>query len=398
MGDKIGMSDFKDLGIQEYIDYWLWLSLKPGMNASKMEKLISVFHSPEVIYNMTAEELFKARCLDKRTVMALSDKSTLRLNEVKYHCKRFDIFILTYDSPYYPENLRHISSPPYVLYTRSAKKINLNDYMRISVVGNRVATDYGIDAAENFGYALASNGFVVVSGMALGIDGASHRGALKAENGITVAVLGSGLETAYPKAHQGLMREIINRGMLISEYPPYSRPEKWHFPERNRIISGLSQGTLVVEAPRRSGSLITANYALEEGRDIFALPGNIDNVNSEGTNNLIKDGAYLVTSPRDIVEHYSFEYSEVAKIKETQKKITTPQKPKNEVPDEFFVGLTEEEKLIVQKLSNDAKNFEILQQETGISADKLASLITMLEIKGKVKSHAGKNFTLNTNR
>lgn len=390
------MSEFKDLGIQEYIDYWLWLSLKQGMNASKMEKLISVFRSPEAIYNMTAEELSKARFLDKRTVTALSDKSTLRLNEVKYHCKQFDIFILTYDSPYYPENLRHISSPPYVLYTRSTKKINLNDYMRISVVGNRIATDYGIAAAENFGYALASNGFVVVSGMALGIDGAAHRGALKAENGITVAVLGSGLESAYPKSHQELMRKIINRGMLISEYPPYSRPEKWHFPERNRIISGLSQGTLVVEAPRRSGSLITANYALDEGRDIFALPGNIDNINSEGTNNLIKDGAYLVTSPRDIVEHYSFEYSEVVKIKEAQKETAKPQK--TQLPEEFYTGLSDEEKLIVKNLSDDAKNFEILQQETKLPADKLASLITMLEIKGKVRSHAGKNFTLNTNR
>lgn len=398
MGDNIAMIEFKDLGIQENIDYWLWLSLKPGMNASKMEKLMSVFHSPEAIFNMSEQELLKYRGLDKRTVAALADKSTLRLSEVKHHCKRFDIYILTYDSPYYPENLRHISSPPYVLYTRSSKRINLNEYMRISVVGNRVATDYGIAAAENFGYALASNGFVVVSGMALGIDGASHRGALKAEGGITVAVLGSGLESAYPKAHQELMREIMKNGMLISEYPPYSKPEKWHFPERNRIISGLSQGTLVVEAPKRSGSLITANYALEEGRDIFALPGNIDNTNSEGTNNLIKDGAYLVTSPRDIVEHYSFEYSEVAKIKETQKQIQKVKKPKEEIPDEFYIGLTEEEKLIITKLSGDAKNLEVLQQETKLPADKLASLITMLEIKGKVKSHAGKNFTLNTNR
>ena len=194
------------------------------------------------------------------------------------------------------------------------------------------------------------------------------------------------------------MRQIINKGMLISEYPPYSKPEKWHFPERNRIISGMSQGTLVVEAPRRSGSLITANYALDEGRDIFALPGNIDNTNSEGTNNLIKDGAYLVTSPRDIVEHYSFEYSEVARIKEAKKEIVKPKEQKVQIPEEFYTGLTDEERLIVSKLSDDAKNFEILQQETNISADKLASLITMLEIKGKVKSHAGKNFTLNTNR
>ncbi len=398
MGDCISMSEFKDLGIQEYIDYWLWLSLKPGMNASKMERLISIFHTPDAIYNMTKEKLSQVRGLDKRTVLALSDKSTLRLSEVKYHCKRFGIFILTIDSPYYPENLRHISSPPYVLYTRSSKRINLNDYMRISVVGNRIATDYGLSASENFGYALASNGFVVVSGMALGIDGAAHKGALKAENGITVAVLGSGLETAYPKAHQDLMRQIINKGMLISEYPPYSKPEKWHFPERNRIISGMSQGTLVVEAPRRSGSLITANYALDEGRDIFALPGNIDNTNSEGTNNLIKDGAYLVTSPRDIVEHYSFEYSEVARIKEAKKEIVKPKEQKVQIPEEFYTGLTDEERLIVSKLSDDAKNFEILQQETNIPADKLASLITMLEIKGKVKSHAGKNFTLNTNR
>ncbi len=391
------MNDFKDLGIQEYIDYWLWLSLKPGMNSGKMQKLLEIFSSPEAVYNMSAKEISQVRGIDKRTIAALSDKSTARLSEVKHHCKRFGIFILTYDSPYFPENLKNISCPPYVLYTRSHTRIDLNKYMRISVVGNRIATDYGITAAENFGYALAANNFVVVSGMALGIDGAAHTGALKAD-GITVAVLGSGLETAYPKSHQELMRRIMEKGMLISEYPPYSKPERWHFPERNRIISGLSQGTLVVEAPKRSGSLITANYALDEGRDIFALPGNIDNTNSEGTNNLIKDGAYLVTSPRDIVEHYSFEYSEVAKIKEAQSSQMPPQKAKKEIPESFYEGLTDEEKHIISKLSDTPVNFEVLLTQTEIPADRLASQITMLEIKGKVKTHPGKNFTLNTNR
>lgn len=371
------------------IDYWLWLSLKKGMNAGKMGRLLEIFQSPKAIYNMTRTELSEYR-LDKRTIAALSDKNTVRLQEVRRDCKQYGIKVLTIDSPFYPDNLREISAPPQLLYVRSKHRYNLNDYMRVSVVGTREATEYGIAATQEITYGAAANGFVVVSGMARGIDSAAHRGALYA-GGITVAVLGSGLENAYPYENKELMKEIIETGMVISEYPPYTKPERHHFPARNRIIAGLSQGTLVAEAPERSGALITANYALDENRDVFAIPGDITRPKSAGTNNLIKEGAVPVTSAKDIVEYYSFEYTEVSKIKETQKE----EKPAEVVNNNFYQDLTEEEKHIISKLSLTPVNFDMLLAATGVAPDKLTSLITMLEIKGKVKTHPGKNFTLN---
>jgi len=237
--------------------------------------------------------------------------------------------------------------------------------------------------------------------MAEGVDAAAHRGAL-AEGGITVAVMGCGLERAYPLHHSELMHNIIETGVAISEYPPGAKPEKYHFPERNRIISGISQGTLVVEAPKRSGSLITANYTIDQDRELFAVPGDITKERSEGTNNLLKEYAIPVTSAKDIVDHFSFEYTEIAEIKKLRQKkgMDIPKKKEENIPktpgDGFFEGLTEEEKHIITKLSYDPVNFEKLQNDTGLPADKLTSLITMLEIKGKIKTHPGKNFTLNT--
>ncbi len=377
------------------IDYWLWLSLKPNMNASKMEMLLELFKSPKKIFDMSKEQLSEYKRLDQRTVKALADKSIKRLLRVKELCKTYGIGIITIDSEYYPENLRRISAPPYVLYTRSDKKINLNDYIRIAMVGNRIATEYGTGAAKKFAYDLAKNNIVVVSGMAEGIDAASHRGALDA-GGITVAVMGCGLHKAYPTFHKELMNKIIETGIAISEYPPDVGVEKWHFPQRNRIISGLSQGTVVVEAPERSGSLITAHYAIEQGKELFAVPGDITKERSVGTNNLLKEYAIAVTSARDIFDYYSIEYSEVAQIRARQKAkgIETAEykeKPKNDI----YKDLTDEEKHIITKLSDTPISFDDLLTATGGAADKLTSIITMLEIKGKIKTHPGKKFTLN---
>lgn len=375
-------------------DCLLWLSLKPNMNASKMERLLDRFGSARKIFEMTKEEFLSVKVLDRKTVKALADKSTTRLTKVKDLCNAYGIYIITYDSEYYPENLRHISAPPYVLYIRSDKKINLNDYIRVGIVGNRRATEYGKSVAHSFGRDLAKNGMVVVSGMAEGVDAAAHRGAIEA-GGITVAVMGCGLQMAYPTFHRELMAKIIETGVAISEYPPDVGVEKWHFPERNRIISGLSQGTLVVEAPERSGSLITANYAIDQGRELFAVPGDVNKERSVGTNNLLKECAVPVTSARDIFDYFSFEFSEIAKINERQKakgiEEYIEEKPKNN----DYSDLTEEEKHIITKITSDPISFDGLMNATGVSADKLTSIITMLEIKGKITTHPGKKFTLN---
>ncbi len=380
------------------IDYWLWLSTKRLMTAEKMQRILKYFNSPKEVFYATKEKLSSIKAFDRRTVLALSDKGLEKVNIIRKRCQTYNIKVVTFDSPHYPENLKNIDAPPYVLYTRSSKRINLNEYIRIAMVGNRVATEYGKSTAYKLAYDLANNGIVVVSGMAKGVDAASHRGAIEA-GGITVAVMGCGLDMVYPKENKDLMAKIIETGLAISEYPPGERPLNWHFPERNRIISGISQGTVVVEAPERSGSLITANYAIDQDKVLFAVPGDVTREHSVGTNNLLKEYAYPVTSARDIYEYTSFNYSEVAAIKELQKKkgIEEQKEYKEKTIDknEFYKDLTDEEKHIITKLSSEPVSFEKLLQATGISADKLTSQITMLEIKGKIKTHPGKNFTLN---
>jgi len=289
----------------------------------------------------------------------------------------------------YPKALKEIHNPPQKLFVLGNK--NLLKENCLSIIGSRKATDYGITIAEKFSQNLAKQGICIVSGMAEGVDSAAHCGALLA-GGVTVAVSGRGLDDAYPKFHRKLMEQIIETGMLISEYPPYAEPKRQHFPERNRIISGICSGTVVVEAPKRSGSLITANYALEQDRDVFAVPGDITREKSVGANNLIKEGAVPVTSARDIVEYYSYEYTDVKTKEQTEE----PKEVKTTLDDKMYNDLTEEEKRVVRKLSLTPVNFDMLLAATGMAPDKLTSLITMLEIKGKVKTHPGKKFTLNT--
>jgi len=393
------------------VDYWLWLSLKKAMTASKMQKLFTFIPTPKKMYDMSKDELSTIKGFDKRTIAVLSDKRLDRVKEVKDLCRKYSIRILTFDSPNYPENLRQIPAPPYVLYTRNEKSINLNACIRIAIVGNRDSTDYGERIAHDFSYDLANNGIAVVSGMAKGIDSAAHRGCIDA-GGLTVAVMGCGLDMPYPKENKDLMEKIIKTGIAISEYPPKDEPLNWHFPQRNRIISGLSQGTLVVEAPRRSGSLITARYAIDQDRDLFAVPGDINKERSAGTNNLLKEFAIPATSARDIFDYYSFENYEIANIKNLQKqsglktndeykedkkeKIIKETKKSADLNSDFYKDLSEEEKHIISKLSYNPVNFDELLNLTGLSASELATKITMLEIKGKLKTLPGKNFTLNT--
>ena len=388
------------------IDYWLWLSLKKAMTAEKIQKLLTYIPTPKEMYNMSKDKLSKIKGFDKRTVAVLSDKRLDRVMEVRGLCSKYNIKVLTFDSPNYPENLRHIPAPPYVLYTRSTKQINLNEYIRIAIVGNRESTQYGEKIAQDFAYNLARNGIVVVSGMAKGIDTSAHRGSINA-GGLTVAVMGCGLDKAYPKENKDLMEKIIETGIAISEYPPNDKPDGWHFPQRNRIISGLSQGTLVVEAPKHSGSLITARYALEQDKDLFAVPGDINQERSAGTNNLLKEYAIPVTSARDIFDYYSIENFEISNIiklqkekglteKREYKESKTAEIKKADINSDFYKDLTEKEKHIISKLSTEPINFEELLLLTEIPANELTSMITLLEIKGKIKTHAGKNFTLNT--
>ena len=275
------------------LKYWVWLTTLPGLTNRSKLLLLEHFPSPEDIYYAQPEDLPPVEGLSSSQAALLSDKSTDRAEDVLARCAKGDIFLLTMQDALYPDRLRNIYDPPVLLYGRGRMPL-FDEEAAVSVVGTRTCTPYGISAAEELGYQLAKEGAVVVSGLAKGIDGASHRGALRA-GGFTAAVLGGGVDVVYPAENRRLYEDIAATGVLLSEYPPGTEPVGSHFPVRNRILSGLSLAVLVVEAPERSGALITANTALEQGRDVFAVPGPIDAPNSRGSNRLIRDGAGLVT-------------------------------------------------------------------------------------------------------
>lgn len=382
------------------IDYWLWLTLKDSLSADKITKLLEIFETPEQMYRAKRKTLAQTEGLSKKYVALLSDKDMSRVKEVKDRCQSLGARILTYDSPNYPEKLKNIYDPPYVLYIYSKQKINLNEKLCMAVVGNRRMTDYGRKAALDIAKGLAAAGVVVVSGMAEGIDGAAHTGALRV-GGLTVAVLGSGLDHVFPREHEGLMHMIAEQGMVITEYPPGTKPESKNFPQRNRIISGLSDGTVVVEAPARSGSLITARYAYQQGRDVFAIPGDITRARSKGTHNLIRDGAILVTSALEILEEYEELYINTLKeyINNSRGAFQTADAETEELSPEIkaerYKNVSETAMKIIHALSSEPVSLELLQARTELSADVLAAELSMLEISGLITTLPGKNFILN---
>lgn len=287
--------------------YWIWLSLRMGEGKSGVAELLEHFGSPENIYDADAHELGDYFGSKRRALCdALSDKNLDEAYQIESYCVKNGISILHYSEKGYPKLLTNLKNPPIILYARG-KITDLDERVSIGVVGTRSISEYGRQSAYRVGYELAAAGAVVVSGLALGNDSVAACGALDAR-GRTVAVLGSGLDRIYPPAHKKLAREVARRGLLLSEYPPLSPPSRSSFPLRNRIISGLSQGTLVIEAGKGSGALITARDAILQGRDVYALPGNVTSETAFGTNELIKDGASAVTCAADILENYQYIY------------------------------------------------------------------------------------------
>lgn len=283
--------------------YSIWISLIKDLGIKKYTKLIQRFGSKKDLWKASKKEIMQVQGISEKIADLISNKEIKKdvIRHLKYMQKN-NIDILTIEDKNYPELLRKISSPPINIYVKGNKEI-LNK-VSIGIVGCRVASDYGKNVAQNFAYNLAKNNINIVSGLARGIDSFSHIGAIKAK-GITVGVLGNGLDMIYPKENIYLAQEILNsNGAIISECPLGTKPEKANFPKRNRIISGMCNGILVVEAKAKSGTMITIDFALEQGRDVFAIPGNIDSKNSYGTNEIIKQGAKLVTNWSEIVEEY----------------------------------------------------------------------------------------------
>lgn len=292
--------------------------------------------------------------------------------------------IITVEDEDYPELLREISAPPPVLYCRGNLK---KEFTGIAVVGTRNPTEYGKMMAEKLSSQLAINGIAVVSGMARGIDTIAHKSAL-GSNGYTIAVLGSGIDMVYPPENGKLYNEICEKGAVISEFPMGSSPHKKNFPRRNRIVSGMSRAILVIEAGERSGTLITARFAIEQNRDVFAVPGRVTSSRSKGTNGLIKKGAILTESFDDIAEHLGVEFKREFSENSTRSDDKDSKKP---------IAFSEDsvEAAVLSFLDDSPKHIDLISRECGMGIPQISSILMKLEIYGAVRQVSGKMFVRN---
>lgn len=285
--------------------YWIWLSLIKKLGSKRKLRLLEKYKNPETIYKMTNEELLKIDGIGKETINNINNSKNEKLLDyhINYMIKN-NIDIINIEDKEYPNILKKVYDPPISLYIKGNKNILNNK--SIGVIGCRECTDYGKKVAKYFAYNLSKQNINIISGLAKGIDSCAHIGCLSTYKeslnyGKTIAVIGNGLDTIYPKENIEIANKIIEtNGAIISEYPCGTKPDKKNFPARNRIISGISSGIIVVEAKEKSGTLITVDFALEQGRDVFVVPGNINSVNSVGTNDLIKQGAKIITTYNDI--------------------------------------------------------------------------------------------------
>lgn len=345
-------------------DYILWLSCLDKISLDKKRKLMEYYHKAENIFKAKKKELKHFGILSEEEIEILMNaQKEDNLLEIEQKMKKDKVFFCTIEEKEYPDCLRHIYDPPYGLFYKG--KLPDIENINIAIVGARACSAYGQEQSYYFARILAEHGVQIISGLARGVDGFAHGGALYAK-GRTFAVLGSGIDVIYPIEHQRIYQKIISEGGgILSEYTFGMPPYKWNFPVRNRIISGLSNGVLLIEARKKSGSLITADLALDQGKDVFALPGRASDPLSFGTNRLIKQGAELVTVPEDILEYYSLFGKE-----------------KNE--KKHFL-LEREEKIVYANLGLEEKHLNRLVQETNMGTGKLMEILLGLEAKGLVR-------------
>ena len=394
---------------------WLWLSLHFGAGNSIYSKLYSHFGSIDAIYDCDDADVALIPWLDNGQKRKLLDKNMDHAQEILEWCDYYEVGIVTPSDENYPYTLRDINDYPAVLYYKG-KLPDFEKELCISVVGTRKLTVEGQRNAYNLGYGLAKGGAIVVSGMAKGIDGVSQKGALYA-GGSSVAVLGCGIDVVYPKEHYALMEKLMRVGAVITEFPPHTPPNGYNFPVRNRIISALSVATVVVEADLNSGALITARRALEQGRDIFAYPGPTNSFASKGTNQLIKDGAKVATEAIDILEQYMDKYTDInlsaskerpilkrerkptddnensdsflSKVSEFFKTKKTQEEPKESAQPFDVSVLSEEEKAVYDSMEFGKPISVDFLSRLDFPVSVLTSAITMLEVKGAIKSVPG---------
>lgn len=363
-----------DMNSEKICRDWLVLTQAKGIGPSLCNKLLLEYKTPDNILACDYHQLIEFG-LNKTSIESLQSPNAVKIDQVlRWLDQPNNHFITLHDSDY-PELLKSVYAPPPILFATGQRQVL--DNLHFAIVGSRNPSTGGKSLAQDFASELANSGLTICSGLALGIDYHSHLGALKAECP-TVAVLGNGLDIVYPARHKKIAHQITENGLLLSEYLPGTKPTAGNFPQRNRIISGISSGVLVVEAAKKSGSLITAHYALEQGRDVFAIPGSIHNPLSRGTHSLIKQGAKLVETVNDILE----ELYPIASV--VLNKSTNTNKS-----DDFEPG--QDYKLLLDTMGFDVVTVDFLVESSGLTPDAVSSMLLILELQGMIESrHGGK--------
>lgn len=411
------------------LQYWVWLTTKQGLSYRAQQLVAGHFGSMESAYLADASEYGLIDGLSKKEIELLEQKDLSQAERILTACTNKEIHLLTFQDAAYPERLRYIPNPPMVLYYTGTLP-SFDTEPVIAIVGTRDASAYGLFCSKRLGYQIASSGGMVVSGLAKGIDTMAIQGALLAGKSV-VGVMGCGVDVVYPKSNQALLIDVKNNGCLISEYPPGTPPLSSHFPVRNRILSGLSVGVVVVEAAVKSGALITANHALEQGRDVYAVPANIGVASSAGSNQLIKNGAGLIEDGWDVMREYVHLFP--GKVTQTTAKDAhgqgrslldlnnVPPLPKVASPiliptpadklnvdkensrdyidlHKIMADLTDDEKNIVTALRANDLYVDDLIELCQIPAPRALAALTLLEVKGYVKRLPAKRFSLCLNQ
>lgn len=367
---------------------WLWLATKKNIASAKIAALLERFETVEGIYE--AKSFNNIPGISDREKSELMNKDLSLAKSIAEKVLKIGGKILVFDDENYPQILKNISDPPYVLYIQG-KVPELDKVLTIGVVGTRHCSEYGRIVTERICTSLAKEGAVTISGLALGIDSAGAWATIDA-GGIAVGVTGCGLDRVYPQENARLIQEMTEKGCILTEFPPGTPPLKCNFPRRNRIIAGLSRGVLVTEAPQRSGALITARYALENNRDVFAVPRNITDIKYLGTNIIIREGAKLVNSIEDIICEYPYAEKVTANAKQKKTDILPDIKP--DIDNNKYKNLNENEKTIINILTRKNMQIDELSRELDIPVSEINTRLIMLEVKGLVKKLPGSAYQL----
>lgn len=371
------------------------LNMISGIGSQRLKKLLEAFGGAPKVFLASESKLKKIEGIGEKIAQEITGFRFENLKKELDLAKKLKVRIITLEDIEYPQNLRNIYDPPICLYLKG--ELRKEDVLSLAIVGSRRASFYGLTCAEKFAFALSSLGISIVSGLARGVDTQAHNGALKAK-GRTLAVLGSGLNRIYPPENKKLAEGISECGAVISEFSLDTKPLAQNFPRRNRVISGLSQGVIVVEAARNSGALITADFALEQGREVFAVPGKVDSATSFGANQLIKQGAKLIDSVEDILEELKLGLEQSIKAQDLAYKAERiapagrtggdRKTAKETVPNELSDG----ERLVYNLLTDKPRPADELIEEAGLPAAKTMSLLSRLEMQRRAKQLPGKLF------